>query len=459
MDNISRIQQFLAESKFVEAQKEAELVLSQSRSSESIELLELYFESLKAQSHPLPPELLFTLIEKLLIEKPDQAEEWLLSIPKEKIQDKQRLLNAEIKIADLKGKMEELYNLISQYQVMKYEMQSPKISTYVQGLVGKYFPHDFHLQLQYFAIELMRMDLAGCEKLLKELILSCYEKSSPRGIKEKLNSLYQVLNSTPDLQYLEIYKNFISLMVNGVEEKKDFKKITEIVIFTEDFKLQALILNLLLKEGLDEVARDLAQEMRQNKEYNYVYLDKYLPQLKSFFFQPAVKSVKALGPILKETDLKLEKSAPYQPAEEAAAEESDEEELLSQLLKHQSFTPNELLDIAVSFVQAEFYKAALKAAEMAFNLSEEVETRLKANYLKVTCLLKTGDYRAALDVSLGALSFSVTQNDILSFLYSQAEAYLKLQEYKNAKKILRKILTIDANYRMTKERLERLDAI
>jgi hypothetical protein len=459
VDNISRIQQFLAESKFVEAQKEAELVLGQSRSSESIELLELYFESLKAQSLPLPPNLLFTLIEKLLVENPDQAEEWLGSISQEKIQDKQRLLIAQIKIADQKGKTEDLYNLISQYQIMKYEMQSPNIPAYVQGVVGKYFPHDFHLQLQYLAIELMRMDLTSCEKLIKELILSCYEKSSPRGIREKLNSLYQVLSSTPDLKYLEIYKNFISLMVNGVEEKKDFKKITEIIIFTEDFKLQALILNLLLKQGLDEVARDLAQEMRQNKDYNYVYLDKYLPHLKSFFYQAAVKSLKPLAPLLKDSDLKLDKASPYHPAEEVATEVSEEEELLSQLLKHQSFSSKELLDIAVSFVQAEFFRAALKAAEMAFNLTEEAEVRLKANYLKVTCLLKTGDFRAALDVSLGSLSYSITQNDILSFLYSQAEAHLKLKEYKNAKKILKQILTIDANYRMTKERLERLDAI
>jgi tetratricopeptide (TPR) repeat protein len=268
-----------------------------------------------------------------------------------------------------------------------------------------------------------------------------------------------VLKSSPNLQYLEIYKNFISILANGVQEKKDFKKITEIVIFTEDFKLQALILNLLLKEGLDEVAKDLAQEMRQNKEYNYVYLDKYLPQLKSFFFQPAVKNLIPVARLLTDSDLKLEKASPYQQAEEETMEISDEEELLSQLLKHQSFSSNELLDIAVSFVQAEFYKAALKAAEMAFSLTEEVEIRLKANYLKVTCLLKTGDYRAALDVSLGALSYSITQNDILSFLYSQAEAHLKLKEYKDAKRILKKILIIDANYRMTKERLERLDAI
>ena len=77
----------------------------------------------------------------------------------------------------------------------------------------------------------------------------------------------------------------------------------------------------------------------------------------------------------------------------------------------------------------------------------------------MTCLLKTGDCRAALDVSLEALNFSITQNDILSFLYSQAEAHLRLKEYRAAKNVLKRILAIDASYRMAKERLERLNAI
>ena len=118
-----------------------------------------------------------------------------------------------------------------------------------------------------------------------------------------------------------------------------------------------------------------------------------------------------------------------------------------------------MLDISVSFIQSEFYLAALQASELAFNSTEDADLKLRACYMKVVCLLKTGDYRAALDSSLDALNFSVTQNDILSFLYSQAEAHLRLKEFNLAKNVLKKILSIDSNYRLAKERLERLNAI
>jgi hypothetical protein len=103
--------------------------------------------------------------------------------------------------------------------------------------------------------------------------------------------------------------------------------------------------------------------------------------------------------------------------------------------------------------------AALKASELAYESTDNNNLRLRACYLKVTCLLKTADYRAALDISLIALSYSVTQNDILSFLYSQAEAHLKLKEYISAKRVLERIMDIDASYRLVKERLEWLNAI
>lgn len=458
VDNISKIQQLLAESKFVEAQKEAESVIYQSKSSVTKELLELYFESLKAQSRPLPPDQIFLLIDKLLPSSPDEAQEWLSFISKEKFKDKQRIFLIEIQIAELKGKTEELYNLISQYQILRYEARIPNIPPIIQDLSKKYFPHDFHIQLQRFALELMRMDLVTCEFSIKELILSCFERSSPKGTKEKLNSLYEVLRSSESLQHLELYKNFCFFMANGVTEKKDYKKVIELVIYFEDFKFQALLLNLLVREKLDEIAKDYAQAIRHNKDYNYVYLDKFLPHLKAFFFQRAEAKVKPL-PVMEEMDLKVGKSPSYQFYDEILSDVSDEEILLAHLLKHQSFTTSELLDIAVSFVQSEFFLAALKASELAYASTEVADLKLRASYLKVTCLLKTGDCRAALDVSLEAQSFAITQNDILSFLYSQAEAHLRLKEYKAAKNILKRILAIDASYRMAKERLERLNAI
>jgi hypothetical protein len=459
VENISNIQQLLAESKFVEAQKAAELILNQSKGSETIELLELYFDSLKAQSRPLPYEQLFLLIDKLLPLKAEEAQVWLTHISKDHFKDKQRIIMIEIRIAELKGKTEELYRLISQYQILRYEAHIPNLPDLIQTLTKKYFPHDFHLQLQNFALELMRMDLVTCEKAIKELILSCYEKSSPKGTKLKLNLLYAVLKSTSGLHHLELYKNFCFFMANGKVEKKDYKKIIELVIYFEDFKFQVLILNLLIQEELEDVAKDYAQEIRTNKDYNYVYLDKFLPHLKSLFFQKPEVAIKRNAPLLNEMDLKVEKAPIYPFYDEILSDVSEEEILLAHLLKHQDFSTIELLEIAVSFVQSEFYLAALKASDLAFTSTNINELKLKACYLKVTCLLQTGDFRAALDLSLMALNISVTQNDILSFLYSQAEAHLKLKEYQMAKKVLRKILTIDDSYRMAKDRLERLNAI
>jgi multidrug resistance efflux pump len=70
-----------------------------------------------------------------------------------------------------------------------------------------------------------------------------------------------------------------------------------------------------------------------------------------------------------------------------------------------------------------------------------------------------GDYRAALDTAYEALTQAKTENDILSFLYAQAEAHINLHESKQAKSLLKKVLSIDKNYRLAKEKLETLDEI
>ena len=456
---ISKIQHLMAESKFVEAQKEAESLIYQSESSQSQELLEIYFESLKAQSRPLPADLVFSLIDKILPTKPDEAQEWLSFIAKNNFKYNQQILLIKIQISELKGKTAELHQLISQYQILRYEAHIPIIPTLIQDLSKKYFPHDFHLHLQRLALELMLMDLVSCEKLIQAIIFSCFEKSSPKGTKNKLDSLFKILQSSEKLYYLELYKNFCSLMVNGLNEKKDYKKIIELVIYVEDFKFQALILNLLEREDLNDVAIDYAQEIRKNKDYSYVYFDKFLPHLKSYFFQKPEIDNKSLAPKIEPIDLKVGKSPSFPFYDEIISDVSEEEILLTHLLKHQNFSTDDLLNLAVSFVQSEFYQAGLKASELAYASTELIDLRLKACYLRVTCLLKIGDCRAALDASLNALNFSITQNDILSFLYSQAEAHLRLKEYGKAKSVLKRILAIDSGYRLARERLERLNAI
>jgi hypothetical protein len=459
VERISKIQQLLAESKFVEAQKEAEIILGESRSSESIELLELYFLSLKSQSRPLPSELVFSLIDKLLPSRPDEAQEWLRSINQDQTLSKQRTVLTQIRISEIKGKTEELYQCISQYQILRYEANIPNTPHLVNELSEKYFPNDFHLQLQNLALDLKRMDLDKSEKLTRELILSCFEKSSPKGTVDKLNSIYQVLARIENSGLLELYRNFCFLMVNKVQDKKDYKKLVEFVIAFEDFKMQILVLSLFVKQGMNEIAKEYSREIRKNKQYSYIYLDKYFPDLKLFFVQRQIVENKVAGSLLTEADLVLDRKTTDYFEEVSLADVSDEDALLAHLLKHQDFSTSELLDVAVSFIQSEFYLAALTASELAFHSTDVGELKLRASYMKVVCLLKKGDYRSALDTSLEALNFSVTQNDILSFLYSQAESHLRLKEYNPAKAVLRKILSIDSNYRQAKERLERLNAI
>lgn len=458
VDNIERLQQLMAESKFVEVQKEVELILSRSKSSESVELLELYFESLKAQSRPVPHRLLLSLIEKLLPSRPDEAQSWLAQIHQPQPHDQQRLLLIRMKIADLKGQTDLLYKHISEYQVARYQYRVPNIPESVQALVNKYFPTDFQLKLQRLALNLMRLDFKVCESLIQDLILSCFERSSPRGTKEKIGLLFEVLSSSERVYYLELYKSFCALLANGIKDKKDYKKVIELVIYFEDFKFQVILLNFLMEEKLEAVATSYAAEIRLNKSYDYVYLDKFLPHLKTLFFKKT-----AAEPVEEEAlpviDLRVAKTPKATIDDEYIADLSEEEVLLTHMLKHQSYTADELLEVAVSLFQSEFYHAALKAAQLAFKASSGNAQKLKASYLKVTCLLKTGEFRMALDTSMEALKLAQTQNDILSFMYSQAEAYLRMREYDDAKMVLRHILAIDSNYRLAKERLEQLNAI
>lgn len=459
LESISKIQQMLAESKFVEAQKESELVLIRHENSVSTELLQLYFESLKAQAKPLPAELVLSLVEKLLPLNPDEAENWLEDIVHSNSKCSQQVLLLQIRIAEIKGKTEQLYNLISEYQISRFETRTPGIHEFVLSFIQKYFSHDFHIQLQRLALDLLRMDLKSCEKFIQELILSCFEKASTKGTKDKLLALAEVLNSSDRLYHLELYKNFCLLLANGPESKMDYKKVIELIIYMEDFKLQSLLLNFLVKQELVEAAQDYAAEIRGHKNYSYVYFDKYFPQLKAFFFQRTEKNTSIQNKALPDIDLEVAKSNPVPLLDESSYSFNEEEIILAHLIKHQNFSANELLDIAVSFVQSELYHAALKASQLAIENSIDDQQKLKGYYLKVICLLKNGDFRSALDVSLDALTFSKTQNDVLSFMYSQAEAHIRLKEYRAAKSVLNKIISIDAGYRLTKERLERLNAI
>jgi hypothetical protein len=97
------------------------------------------------------------------------------------------------------------------------------------------------------------------------------------------------------------------------------------------------------------------------------------------------------------------------------------------------------------------------AAMIVHDRTTDDKVRLKAAYLALNSYLQCGDYRKVIDLALESMKFVSTNDDLLSFLYCEAEAYLRLNMKKEAKQVLSKILSIDAGYRMTRERLEKLE--
>jgi tetratricopeptide (TPR) repeat protein len=215
----------------------------------------------------------------------------------------------------------------------------------------------------------------------------------------------------------------------------------------------------MLKNGLEELAQDYATVVRSNTEYDFVYFEKYYPHLKSFFVQARVKP-SAILPKELNVDLtlteKIHRTSVLSPLSDYhVAEES----MIINLFKYQDYSDNELFEIATSFIQSEMPKVAFMAVEIIINRAVNDRTFLKASYLKLTCLLLLGDNRAAVDCALGAIDRARTKDDILSFLYGEAEAYIRLGLIKDAKRVLKEIISIDSDYRLTRERLEKLDEI
>lgn len=451
----------MADSKFFEVQKLIEVQLSL-KSEARHELLKIYFDSLKAQQKNIPVDITLELSE---LESEKDQHDLVLELLKEISSDQNqkfyfRILKLKMKAAAFQGQMDLLYQLISDFYLRQFEKQVPAIPQVVSNYVAKYFQHDFNLKLKELALSLVLNDLSTSEKLTQELILSTVEKSSPKGIKAKLQSIGDILKAGQNKSYLEIYQNYCLIAANGVSEKSEYKKIVEMIIYFDDFKFQALVLNLLHQLNFKEEAKDFASAVRLNKEYNFVHFDKYFPHLKSYFVQPISRKTLKNEEEFVSPDLKLtgKVRSEIMPSH-FEMEDSDDDQSFMHLLKYQTYTTDQLCDLAVSFLQSEMPKVALRASELAMAQATDDQGFLKGSYLKLTCQLQLQDLRAALDTCLEAMTRATSRDDILSFLYGQAEIYIRLNQKKQAKNILAKIISIDSQYRLAKERLDKLNEI
>jgi hypothetical protein len=127
---------------------------------------------------------------------------------------------------------------------------------------------------------------------------------------------------------------------------------------------------------------------------------------------------------------------------------------IRQIVKSVNFSIDQLYDLAISFIQFEMPVIALIVVDDVLIKVHDDDLKLKYLYLKTFCLLQLMDFRKVVDTCYEAISLSRTEKDVLSFLYSQAEAFVQLGEFENAKNDLMKIVSIDENFRLAKERLK-----
>ena len=272
-------------------------------------------------------------------------------------------------------------------------------------------------------------------------------------------SIGEVLRHGELKYHLEIYQHFCLIYSKGIREKNDYKRIVEMIIYFDDFKFQLLILDLIHKIGLENEAVEYALGLKENPEYSYIYVDKFFSHLKPYFLRP-IKEKATTHQDEEIPDLKLsERYSSEVMSTDVDVEESLDEKKYYHLLKYQSYSLNQLCDLAVSFLQSEMPNVALKATELAIQAANDDKEYLKGSYLKLTCLLVLKDYRAAVDTAYSALEKSSSQEDVLSFLYGQAEAYMRLNQKIKAIEILEKIIGIDYKYRLAKERLDKLNEV
>ncbi len=445
----------MADENFSAAEEAAETALISATQEARTEIIPLYLTALIAQKKYLPDHLatecLIALWEKdnhLAVDIFEHASEEL------KASSDFRILFFRMKLSEKRGRIQELHDLISSYHLKLFERSLPSVPSPIQDLVQKYFRADFQLKIQTFALTLLRKDLTGAESELNQLILDAFEKSSPKTLKEKLNSLLSVLALQTEKGHLEIYQSLLSLLVNGITEKKDYKRLAEAVIYFDDFRFGIMLMNLFVTNKLDSIATDYATELSTHQQYDFVYVAKHFPELKKYFVN-MTKPIPRVD-VVESPDLTLEEKQDKSLTMSTLPQNSEDEGLLIHLVRNQNFSDESLLDLAVSFLQSELPRVAGSAAMIVHERATDDRIKLKAAYLALTALLHAGDYRKALDLALESMKLISSQDDLLSFLYCEAEAYLRLNQKNEARQVLRKIVSIDSRYRMAKERLEKL---
>lgn len=443
----------MAEQRYIEAQQLVEQTMLMHKSDQ---LLGLYIEIHLLQDSQLPYPETVSFIKTIQEQDPHRSLDLLFKLNAQTVEVKLLELNLYARL----GALDDLYKSISNFYLYLYERKIPRVFVEVQNLRKKYFSSDFKFELQEIALEADRGWTAELELRISRIIQECFQSYSIKNRYEKIQQLQQVIEALPFNNGSRITASLLKLYLEGVKEAKDYKKLIELVLYFEDLSMKAIVLNLLDKLELESAAASYANSLKLNADYNFILFEKYYPHLKKYFVTARKEVVEEIIPIT-EIDLTLsglkEESHHTDLIHEVDETNSDLDILDN--LKHLEYDLSGWLNLAVGFLQSDFPKSALFCAQSVRDLARTDEDFLKGSYLATHALMKSQDYRLALDYCYEAIERSTLETDMLSFSYLEAELLIQLGEKRAARIVIGEIRKIDGDYRLSSKMQKRLDEV
>jgi len=454
----------MAEQKFYDAEKLSELSLMNNLIQERESLLHLYLDAVKQQDKIPSLKLTLEYIEINLDKNFEIASYWFKFI--EKINDENFLISRtriHLKIAEKSGEVETIYNEIKKFKLKLIELHKPIRFEFIENLVSKYFKKDLDLKILELGNTLTVGNLRLAEEYILEFIQDIFQGYKYKNKRDNLLKLGTLLESHDGKKHLEIYQNFCFLYYFGIKEKKDYKKIIELLIYSQEFKFQLLLLILVDHLNLTDIASDFSKSIIKNKKFNFIIITKNYPHLKKYFITPKNKSEKEVKLDLPEDAWGrkefVEKSEAVENVEYefSNSEVSIEEFRVINSLKFQELNEDQLINLASSFIQSEYFKAVQFTLDLALKYDLNNEKYLHVLYLKSLASFKLKEFRTVLDLGIEALSKQNNENSILNFLHLIGESYYFLGKKREALISFRKIENINQKFRNVQERIKELN--
>jgi len=452
----------MADSRFFEAQKMVEASLSLQDNKSRLEIIPDYLEILSAQNKILPINYLLEIIENSLDNDFSSAARWYEKLPDSV--PREYFLPTEIiriKFLEKSGKLDTLYLKIRDLKIELIEKNLPIRIDLLEQLIEKYFKDDFELKILKLTYLFQINDLSNAEIFVLSLLKEMKQKATQKNIRERIQIIGDLIKGLPEKKQLELYQSYCLLYANGIVEKSDHKKVVELIIYAEDFEFQILVLDLLKKLNLDEIASDFSVLVKGNKKYKFIYVSKYFPQLKAFFLanKEPEKVEKNFKLEIERIEVGPDQNNDGQIIFEKSVEFNSDEEFMAKSLKYQDLNSSQLIDLASNLIQSEYFRAASVASHLALEMAINDKEYLKACFLKATSLYFLGDFRAVLDLGIEAITKSKSEDDILSFLYIVGECYFEMGLKKEALLTFLKISSINPGYRKVKMKIKVLNEV